>query len=91
MIANAHGQHWQLMDLRHKFPQSLKGANLKQLIDHSLVLGFNARPVRLELEELSQLRLPCILHWDLNHFVVLQKIRGNKITLLDPALGLRLV
>ena len=83
MIANAHGQHWHLMDLRHKFPQSLKGTNLKQLIDHSLVLGFNARPVRLELEELQQLRMPCILHWDLNHFVVLQKISGNKITLLD--------
>ncbi len=91
MIANAHGQHWHLMDLRHKFPQSLKGANLKQLIDHSLVLGFNARPVRLELEELAQLRLPCILHWDLNHFVVLQKIRGHKITLLDPALGIRVM
>jgi ATP-binding cassette subfamily B protein RaxB len=91
MIANAHGQHWHLMDLRHKFPQSLKGANLKQLIDHSLVLGFNARPVRLELEELRQLRMPCILHWDLNHFVVLQKINGNKITLLDPALGIRVV
>ena len=91
MIANAHGQHWHLMDLRHKFPQSLKGANLKQLIDHSLVLGFNARPVRLELEELQQLRMPCILHWDLSHFVVLQKINGNKITLLDPALGIRVV
>jgi ABC-type bacteriocin/lantibiotic exporter with double-glycine peptidase domain len=50
------------MDLRHKFPQSLKGANLKQLIDHSLVLGFNARPVRLELEELRQCvcRASCI-------------------------------
>jgi len=91
MIANAHGQHWHLMDLRHKFPQSLKGANLKQLIDHSLVLGFNARPVRLEMEELSQLRMPCILHWDLNHFVVLKKIKGRKITLLDPALGVRVL
>ncbi len=91
MIANAHGQHWHLMDLRHKFPQSLKGANLKQLMDHSLVLGFNARPVRLDLEELHQLRTPCILHWDLNHFVVLQKISGNKITLLDPALGIRVI
>ena len=89
MIANAHGQHWRLMDLRHKFPQTLKGANLKQLIDQSQVLGFNARPVRLELEELHQLATPCILHWDLNHFVVLQKIKGQQVTLLDPALGLR--
>lgn len=77
------------MDLRHKFPQTLKGANLKQLIDQSQVLGFNARPVRLELEELHQLATPCILHWDLNHFVVLQKIKGQQVTLLDPALGLR--
>jgi ATP-binding cassette subfamily B protein RaxB len=91
MIANAHGQHWRLMDLRHKFPQTLKGANLKQLIDQSLVLGFSARPVRLELNELDQLHTPCILHWDLNHFVVLQKISGNKITLLDPALGIRVM
>jgi ATP-binding cassette subfamily B protein RaxB len=91
MIANVHGQHWRLMDLRHKFPQTLKGANLKQLIDQSLVLGFTARPVRLELNELDQLHTPCILHWDLNHFVVLQKISGNKITLLDPALGIRVM
>jgi ATP-binding cassette subfamily B protein RaxB len=89
MIANAHGQHWRLMDLREKFPQSLKGANLKQLIDQSQVLGFNARPVRLEIDELQQLQLPCILHWDCNHFVVLQKIRSNKIVLMDPALGMR--
>ena len=89
MIANAHGQHWRLIDLRRKFPQTLKGVDLKQLIDQSLVLGFNARPVRLELEELHQLVVPCILHWDLNHFVVLQNIRGRKITVLDPALGLR--
>ena len=89
MIANAHGQHWRLMDLRHKFPQTMKGANLKQLIDQSLALGFNARPIRLELDELHQLATPCILHWDLNHFVVLQKIKGAQVTLLDPALGVR--
>ena len=89
MIAHAHGQHWRLMDLRQKFPQSLKGANLQQLIDQSHVLGFSARPLRLELDELHQLPTPCILHWDLNHFVVLQKICGNTFTLLDPALGVR--
>ena len=91
MIANAHGQHWRLMDLRHQFPQSLKGANLKQLIDQSQVLGFMARPVRLELNELAQLHLPCILHWDLNHFVVLHKIKGQTLTLLDPALGKKIM
>jgi ATP-binding cassette subfamily B protein RaxB len=91
MIANSHGQHWRLMDLRRKFPQTLKGVNLKQLIDQSGHLGFNARPVRLELDELPQLSTPCILHWDLNHFVVLQTIKGRKVTVLDPALGMRVM
>ena len=91
MLASAHGQHWGLMALRQKFPQSVKGANLKQLIDQSQVLGFNARPLRLELNELSALKLPCILHWDLNHFVVLQKVSARNITLLDPALGERVM
>ena len=73
------------------FPQSIKGANLKQLIDQSQVLGFNARPLRLELNELKALKTPCILHWDLNHFVVLQKVSRQSIEILDPALGLRRV
>ena len=79
------------MTLRQKFPQSVKGANLKQLIDQSQVLGFNARPLRLELNELQALKAPCILHWDLNHFVVLQKVKPHKITILDPALGERVL
>ena len=77
------------MALRQKFPQSVKGANLKQLIDQSQVMGFNARPLRLELSDLKDLKTPCILHWDLNHFVVLQKVTRHQIKLLDPALGQR--
>jgi ATP-binding cassette subfamily B protein RaxB len=52
-------------------------------------LGFATRPLRLELAELQQLRLPCILHWDLNHFVVLGKVSGNTVTIHDPAVGVR--
>lgn len=51
--------------------------------------NFNSRPLRLELEELAQLQLPCILHWDLNHFVVLKKVGSGSITILDPAVGER--
>ena len=64
MVASAHGQSLSLADLRQRFLQSLKGANLKQLIFYSSTLGFSARPLRLDLDELAQLALPCILHWD---------------------------
>lgn len=89
MIASAHGQSLSLSDLRQRFPQSLKGSNLKQLIACSAALGFSTRPLRLDLHELGQLALPCILHWDLNHFVVLHKVGRKHVVVLDPAVGER--
>lgn len=75
--------------MRRRFPVSLKGATLQQLISHAGTLNFNSRAVRLELAELAQLQLPCILHWDLNHFVVLKKVGKGHITVLDPGVGER--
>ena len=89
MVASAHGLHLGLGELRRQFPMSLKGARLGQLIQIAQRLGLAARPLRLELEELGQLRLPCILHWDLNHFVVLARVGGSRATIFDPALGER--
>jgi len=91
MIATAHGQHWDLNDLRRRFPLSLKGATLESIISYSAELGLAARPLRLDLDELRELALPCILHWDLNHFVVLEKVSRADITILDPAVGRRRV
>ncbi|MFY7867011.1 cysteine peptidase family C39 domain-containing protein, partial [Roseateles sp.] len=91
MVCSAHGQHQDLADLRRRFPVSLKGATLAQLISHASALGFSSRPLRLDLDELGDLQLPCILHWDLNHFVVLKKlVRGGRAAvILDPAVGER--
>ncbi|BCO26313.1 toxin RTX-I translocation ATP-binding protein [Rhodoferax lithotrophicus] len=89
MVANAHGLQLDLFDLRRRFPVSLKGATLQQLISHAGALNFSSRPLRLEIDELAQLALPCILHWDLNHFVVLKKVGRGHVTLLDPAVGER--
>jgi ATP-binding cassette, subfamily B, bacterial CvaB/MchF/RaxB len=89
MVATQHGLHVDLPDLRRRFPVSLKGATLQQLITHAGSLNFSSRALRLEMDELAQLQLPCILHWDLNHFVVLKKVGKNTITVLDPAVGER--
>ena len=89
MVANHHGQKIALRDLRQRFPLSLKGANLSRLMSVAGQLGFQCRPLRLDLEELSQLKTPCILHWDLNHFVVLAKVSKKKVAILDPAFGKR--
>ncbi|MES2071615.1 MAG: peptidase domain-containing ABC transporter [Pseudomonadota bacterium] len=96
MIASYYGHHTDLADLRRQFSISLKGATLAQLMRHASAMQLSSRPLRLELEELDQLQTPCILHWNLNHFVVLKKVRKNwqgKVTLilLDPAVGERRV
>jgi ABC-type bacteriocin/lantibiotic exporters, contain an N-terminal double-glycine peptidase domain len=89
MVAQAHGMHIGLVEMRRRFPLSLKGATLGQLIRIAQQLGFAPRPLRLEMEHLRQLRLPCILHWDLDHFVVLARVGRSRATILDPAVGER--
>lgn len=89
MVANAHHLQLDLAEVRRRFTVSLKGATLAQLITYASHLNFVSRPLRLELEELGQLQAPCILHWDLNHFVVLKKVGRSHITILDPAVGER--
>ncbi len=89
MVSNTHGLSTDLFELRRRFSVSLKGATLHQLMAYAASLNFTTRPLRLEVEELSQLQLPCILQWNLNHFVVLKKVARNHIVVLDPAVGER--
>jgi ATP-binding cassette subfamily B protein RaxB len=88
-IAQFHGYSAGLTELRRSYGMSLKGATLKDVIQIADRIGFTTRPVRLELTELPHLRLPCIVHWDLNHFVVLKSVGRKGVVIMDPAVGLR--
>ncbi|MFC5698726.1 peptidase domain-containing ABC transporter [Pseudomonas sp. GCM10022186] len=88
-IAAHHKHEFSMNELRARFTVSIRGTSLRDLIRLGEVLGLGARAVRLELTGLSRLPLPCILHWDLTHFVVLVKVSRNKITVHDPARGER--
>ncbi|MEF8762479.1 cysteine peptidase family C39 domain-containing protein [Stenotrophomonas sp. A3_2] len=79
MIADFHGKRIGLSEIRRRYPLSLKGAKLGQLIHIGQQLGLSSRPLRLEMEHLSQLKPACILHWDLNHYVVLAKVDEQRI------------
>jgi ATP-binding cassette, subfamily B, bacterial CvaB/MchF/RaxB len=89
MIAGYFGKSFDLTYLRNEFGSSLRGATLKDLVDVASRLGLTTRPLRLELEELGQLRLPCVLHWDMSHFVVLVQVTKSHIVIHDPAVGIR--
>jgi ATP-binding cassette subfamily B protein RaxB len=89
MAIGAHGHRTDLATLRQRFSLSLKGATMADLVRMAGELRFNPRALRAEPSQLSQLALPAILHWDLNHFVVLTEVRGQTVTLHDPARGVR--
>jgi ATP-binding cassette subfamily B protein RaxB len=96
MIADHYGYRTDLASLRRRFPVSLKGMSMDHLVRHASALGLAARPVRLELDDLDQLTCPCILHWNLQHFVVLEKVRRTwrgvvQVVILDPAIGRRVL
>ena len=89
MVAGFHGYRSTLRELRSKFRLSLRGMTLRRLRDCAQTLGFACRGVRLEMDELSQIRTPAILHWELDHFVVLKSAKRRSIVVVDPAVGLR--
>jgi ATP-binding cassette, subfamily B, bacterial CvaB/MchF/RaxB len=89
MVLGYHGVVTDLATLRSRHPVSLKGITLAALarIAQDEKLGFRA--VRLELQDLAKLRTPAILHWDLNHFVVLRGVSGSQVVVHDPDVGER--
>ena len=89
MIASYHGHLADVATLRKRFPVSLKGATLTQLVEIAGNLELVPRPLRLDMDELDNLRLPCILHWNMDHFVVLKKVTRSGIIIHDPAKGVR--
>jgi ATP-binding cassette, subfamily B, bacterial CvaB/MchF/RaxB len=91
MIAGFHGYSSDLASLRRRFPVSLKGVTLAMLTRVAGALGLATRPLKLDLQHLGRLRLPCVLHWEFNHFVVLKELRGSGATIHDPATGERRV
>ena len=89
MVAAHHGLRSDLPTLRQRFSVSLKGATMADLVRLADRLQLNARALRAEMEHLPELALPCVLHWDLNHFVVLKEVRRGVAVIHDPARGVR--
>ncbi len=89
MISSYYGHAIDLLTLRRRFPITLKGATLAQLIRIAHDLGMSSRPLRLELKDMRELRTPCILHWEFNHFIVLKSVSKRGIVVHDPARGER--
>lgn len=89
MVASYWGHKLDIASMRRRFSVSLKGVTLKGLMTMAQGLALQTRPLKLDMEHLPDLKLPCVLHWDLNHFVVLKSLSTTHAVIHDPAVGER--
>jgi ATP-binding cassette, subfamily B, bacterial CvaB/MchF/RaxB len=87
MVLNFHGHKVDLTTLRMRARISQQGLTLKSLVNLGARLNLAARPLRLEISELAKLSLPAILHWNLDHFVVLKNVGRRGMVIHNPAIG----
>lgn len=87
MVAGYFGRRTSLHVLRVRLPPSARGTTLHDLMNTAAELGMAGRPVRLGMTELERLKLPAVLHWQLDHFVVLVAFRRGRAVIHDPACG----
>ncbi|WP_440482008.1 peptidase domain-containing ABC transporter [Serratia marcescens] len=87
MVCHYHGLQIDLFNLRSRYGFSSRGATLSALIDIASALKLQSRALSLNIDELKALKMPCILHWDMKHFVVLVSVSRGRAVIHDPAFG----
>ena len=91
MICGHYGLDIDLFNFRQRFGSPSQGASLLHLSKTAERAGLKNRALSLDLDEIKQLKLPCIIHWGMNHYVVLTKVRKSSYVVHDPALGKRII
>ncbi|MBM6499857.1 peptidase domain-containing ABC transporter [Flavobacterium macrobrachii] len=88
IIAKHYGKNLNIQQLRSLSETTREGSNLLNLSEAAEQIGFRTLGVKLSFEKVNEAPLPCILHWNANHYVVLYKIKKDRIFISDPAFGL---
>lgn len=88
IIAKYYGKIINTQQLRNLSETTREGSSLMGLSDAVESIGLKSLAVKLSFDKLMQVELPCILHWNKNHYVVLYKIKKNRVYISDPAHGL---
>ena len=90
MIARFYGKNISLQQLREQSHISREGVSMLGLSKAAETRGFRTKGVKLNLEQIiNEAPLPCIVHWDQHHFVVLYKTGRKYVRIADPAIGLQ--
>lgn len=74
-----------LSDIESRYPDFKQCINLRQVMDIFSDYKIQTRALQCPINELVNLKLPCILHWDMKQFVILAKTEDKKYEILNPA------
>ena len=88
IIAKHYGKTVNIQELRDFSETTREGSNLLLLSDAAEKIGFRTLGVKLNLKKLAEAPLPCVLHWNKNHYIVLYKIKKGSYFISDPGYGL---
>ncbi len=91
MISGFYGLNIDLFNFRQRYGSPSQGVTLLSLSKTGERAGLKSRALSLDIDEIKQLKLPCIIHWGMNHYVVLTKVRKSSFIIHDPALGKRVI
>lgn len=91
MVLQHFGSHIPAAELRVACGVTRDGASAAQLVSAAKGFGLDVRAIKVELAELPDLPVPAILHWEFNHFVVLERASARGARIVDPASGRRWV
>lgn len=89
MICAYWGKHVPLEQMRVETGVSRDGCNAKNIMRAARRFGMECHAYRKEPDSLKTLEMPCLIHWNFNHFVVLEGFKGDSAYLNDPAIGRR--
>ncbi len=88
IVAKSYNRNINIQVLRSLAETTRNGSKLYGISEAAEQLGFRTIGVKISLLDLNEAPLPCILHWNKNHYVVLYKIRKQVYYISDPAFGL---
>ncbi len=91
MICRYYGRAVSLTRIREVAHTSLDGTSLRAIVTAAEQLGLAARSVKATVAQVGEMPLPAVLHWDGNHWVVLERVDDRGAVIMDPSFGRRRV
>src|SRR5688572_28547590 len=91
MVLAYFGREVRIEELREAMGCGRDGVSAFAILEAARIYNLNARGVKVELKDLARLPRPAILHWGFDHFVIFDRVSGDRVHVVDPAHGARVL